>query len=293
MADIDSGATPLLEARFDLGESPVWDEIEQALYFVDITAHTLHRYDWRSKALRSWQLPEVCGSMGLRRAGGAVVGLRASVHLFDFERGQLTKQLCSLPEEEGRPTNRLNDGKVAPDGRFWVGSMDERPEREAVAALYRIEPDGSYARAVDQIRLSNGLAWSPDGTVMYHADTVTCEVHAYDYDVRTGEVRQPRMFHAFDEAGGMPDGAAMDVEGFYWIAGARAGRLHRIAPDGTLERSLELPVRCPTMPCFGGPDMRTIFVTSMDRQLADDPKAGMVLTVRVEVPGLPAARFAG
>src|SRR5579885_2514633 len=120
---------PLLDRRFALGECPVWDEVEQAVFFVDITARELLRFDWRSRELKSWTLPEECGSFGLRHAGGAVVALRSSVRLFDFATGQCTRTLCTLEEEAARPTNRLNDGKVAPDGRFWVGSIDDRPVR--------------------------------------------------------------------------------------------------------------------------------------------------------------------
>ncbi|MGH2365081.1 MAG: SMP-30/gluconolactonase/LRE family protein [Chloroflexota bacterium] len=285
--------TPLLERRFTLGECPVWDEREQALYFTDITARTIHRYDWSRHDLRGWTLPEECGSFGLRAAGGAIVAQRASVHLFDFASGRLTRTLCAMPDEVARPTNRLNDGKVAPDGRFWVGSIDDRPQRQPVAALYRVDADGTCARMRDGITGSNGLAWSPDGRVMYHADTSAREVSAYDYDVASGGIANRRTFHTFTEVTGFPDGAAMDAEGYYWVAGVRGGRVNRLAPDGTLERYIEVPVRFPTMPCFGGPDLRTLFITSLDRGTADDPQGGTLYTLGVDVPGLPGARFAG
>ncbi len=289
----ENTVTPLLDRRFKLGECPVWDEIEQALYFTDITACTLFRYDWQSKDLKSWSLPEECGSFGLRKAGGAVLALRSSVQTFDFASGKLTKTLCSIAEEASRPDNRLNDGKVGPDGRFWVGSIDDRPVREPVAALYRVEADGAYTRVLDGVTGSNGLAWSPNGRVMYHADTTTREVHVYDYDLATGNISNRLLFHHFDETTGLPDGAAMDAEGYYWSAGVRGGRLNRIAPDGSIDRYVEMPMRFPTMPCFGGPDLKTLFVTSLDRGTDDDPNAGMLCTLRVDVPGTLGTRFAG
>jgi sugar lactone lactonase YvrE len=284
---------PVLDRRFALGECPVWDEREQALYFVDITAKQLHRLGWPSRDLTSWTLPEECGSFGLRQAGGAVLALRSSVRLFDFASGQCTRTLCTIAEEAARSTNRLNDGKVAPDGRFWVGSIDDRPVREPVAALYRIDADGSYTRVQDGITGSNGLAWSPDGRTMYHADTSARVTYVYEYDPSGGQATNRRVFFTFDETTGFPDGAAMDVEGCYWVAGVRGGRLNRIRPDGVLDSFVELPVRFPTMPCFGGPDMRTVFVTSLDRGQADDPRGGSLYSLRVDVPGTPATRFAG
>ena len=264
------------------GESPVWDARGNALYFVDIQGPTLFRSDMASGDLKSWLLPADIGSFGLCKAGGMIVGLRTGVHLFDPSSQKLTL-LCN-PEPDS-PHTRLNDGKISPDGRFWVGSMDERPERAPIAGLYRIDPDGRCTRMLDKLRVSNGLAWSPDGSKMYHSDTRQQWVQVFDY--ADGEISGGRQFCILSDADGRPDGAAMDAEGCYWSAGVSAGCLNRIAPDGRVVRKLYLPLAAPTMPCFGGEEMKTLFVTSLTK--GDEP--GGLIALEVDVPGVAVARF--
>jgi sugar lactone lactonase YvrE len=286
---------PLLDTRFTLGEGPVWDEVEQALFFTDIPARTIHRYDWRSRELRSWKLPEQCGGLGLRRDGkGAVVAQRFTVELLDFATGKVSP-LSVIAEEQARPHYRFNDAKVGPDGRFWLGSLDDRRGgiRKLAGVLYRIEADGSYQGMVEGIGLTNGLAWSPDGRIMYHADFTLKAVRAYDYDLDSGDIANERVFCQLDDTTGWPDGAAVDIEGYYWSAGFSAGRLNRIGPDGKIERQIDLPVRFPTMPCFCGPDLKTLAVTSLIHPMEQNPDAGKILAFRVDVPGTLGTRFRG
>lgn len=267
-----------------LGESPVWDEQEQALYFIDILAPQLHRLDMQSHSLHSWRMPATIGSFGLCRTGGLILALRTGVHLFAPLAG--TFKLLAQPEPH-IAHNRLNDGKVGPDGRFYVGSMDDRPERAETAALYRIDHDGTCTRIIDHLRVSNGLAWSGDGRTMYHSDTRHEWVRIHDFDVTTGNLSNMRTLCSLSEAEGRPDGAAMDAAGYYWSAGVSAGCLNRIAPDGSIARKLHLPMAAPTMPCFGGPDMKTLFVTSLTK----NGQAGTLVALRVEVPGIAIERF--
>ena len=266
------------------GECPVWDARSNALWFVDIPAPALFRLDLATLALQRHQMPSAIGSFGLCRDHRLIVALRTGVHFYDPAAN--TFALVANPEKD-IPGNRLNDGKVAPDGRFWVGSMDDTPAKGATAALYRIDHDGSCTRMIDRLRLSNGLAWSADGRTMVHSDTRRQWVQAWDYDIATGAIANRRTLCTLDDAEGRPDGAAMDMEGFYWSAGVSAGCLNRIGPDGRIERKLRLPVAAPTMPCFGGPDMKTLYITS----LAKGDEAGTVLETRVDVPGVPVARF--
>jgi sugar lactone lactonase YvrE len=285
----------ILEAQAMLGECPVWSAEEQALYWVDILAPALHRLEPATGATRRWTMSASIGSFGLRERGGAVVALRNGFHLFDFDTGRLT--FLNDPEAD-RPGNRLNDGKVSPDGRFWAGTMDEESLSRPVAALYRLDPDGSCRRMVDGLIVSNGLAWSADGRTMFHSDSKGQVIYAYDYDVGTGTIANRRVIARPTEEIGRPDGGATDVEGCYWSAGNSAGVLNRWAPDGRLERQIPLPCVAPTMPCFGGPDMRTIFVTSLrhhvpEQRLAERPLSGGIFAVEVDVPGVPVARFAG
>jgi sugar lactone lactonase YvrE len=284
----------VLDAKAELGECPVWAADEQALYWVDILAPALHRLDPASGATRTWPLPSRVGSFGLRESGGAVVALVDGFHLLDLDTGALTP----LATVEPVPGTRFNDGKVAPDGRFFAGTMDEEQLARPIAALHRLDPDGSRHEVVRGLVVSNGLAWSADGRTMFHSDSKAQVVWTYDYDPATGELSGRRVLCRPTEEQGRPDGGAADEEGYYWSAGISAGVLNRWAPDGTLDRSIPLPCAHPTAPCFGGPDLRTVFVTSLRHDLppevlADKPLSGGIFAVQVDVPGVPVSRFRG
>ena len=191
-------------------------------------------------------------------------------------------------------------GKADPQGRFWVSTIYE-PRDAPKAALYRWRA-GRLDRMTDGITVGNGLAWGPDARTMYLADTPAHTVHAFDFDGAAGAITNPRVFAQFPLKtagqdlslyGGRPDGAAMDSEGHYWVAMFEGARLLRLAGDGRVVQELALPVRCPTMPCFGGADLRTLYITTAREnrpadELASQPLAGCVLQCRVDVPGLPA-----
>jgi sugar lactone lactonase YvrE len=284
----------VLDARAELGECPVWAAQEEALYWVDIRAPALHRLHPGSGATRTWALPSRIGSFGLRDGGGAVVALVDGFHLLDLDTGTLS----FLNGPEHVPGTRFNDGKVSPDGRFFAGTMDEEQLARPVAELYRLDPDGRMTTVVDGLIVSNGLAWSADGRTMFHSDSKAQVVWTYDYDPDSGAVGDRRVLARPTEEQGRPDGAAADEKGYYWSAGISAGVLNRWGPDGALDRSIPLPCSNPTAPCFGGPDLRTIFVTSLRHDLpadvlADKPLSGGIFAVRADVPGVPVARFAG
>ncbi|MFO1150011.1 MAG: SMP-30/gluconolactonase/LRE family protein [Alsobacter sp.] len=282
--------TPDVETLIDLplgcGEGAFWHPGEQALYFVDILAPALFRYDPERAALTRWDMPSEIGSFGLCPDGRAIVALRQGIHFYDFETGRL--ELVAHPEAH-LPGNRLNDGKVAPDGRFWVGSMDDTPDKKPVGSLYRVDPDGTCTKMLDGLIVSNGLAWSPDGRTMFHSDSRGKYVQAFDYDLATGVISNQRRLVTLEEEDGRPDGAAGDAEGCYWSAGVSAGCLNRIAPDGAIERKIVLPHPSPTMPCFGGPDLRTVYVTSLTRPQGGVP--GTLMRFRSDIAGTPVAFF--
>lgn len=283
-------AQTVLPLRLKSGESPVWDDRENALFFVNIHGRSLHRFDLHSHELRTWTMPAEIGSLGLRERGGAIVALRSGVHFFDFETERL--ELIAHPENH-LPGNRLNDGKVSPEGRFWIGSMDDRPAKEPRGSLYCINPDGTCRQATTGFVTSNGLAWSPDGRTLFHSDSRKMFIEAYDYDPATGAISNQRQLCQLSEEAGRPDGAAVDAEGFYWSAGCSAGCLNRMTPSGVIVEKIAVPVACPSMVCFGGPDMKTLFVTSLHRDKSDDPLAGSLLSFRVEIPGVAVGRFKG
>jgi sugar lactone lactonase YvrE len=271
------------------GESPVWDEGSGRLWWVDIPGQALYRTDPASVETEYWAMPEPVGCLGLCRSGGMLLGLRSGIHRFDPASGSLEPVAAPEPGIEG---NRLNDGKVSPEGRFLVGSINETPEKRRVAALWRLDPGArDCVRLVDGLANSNGLAWSPDGRTLWHADTEAPAIWTWDYDPATGAISNRCEVARPDEATGHPDGGAVDAEGGYWSAGYTAGRLNRWLPDGRLDRVVELPVRHPTMPCFGGPGLRTLFVTSAKGDAAG-PADGRVLMLDVGVAGTPVGRFA-
>ncbi|HEY3262256.1 MAG TPA: SMP-30/gluconolactonase/LRE family protein [Pseudonocardiaceae bacterium] len=292
--DAGTEVTCVLDAKAELGECPVWSAEEQALYWVDIRAPALHRLDPATGETRTWPMPKRIGSFGLRSSGGAVVALEDGFHLLDFAAGGLS--FFASPAEHV-PGTRFNDGKTSPDGRFWAGTMDEETLTRPIGALYRLDPDGSLHRMVDGLIVSNGLGWTGDGRTMFHSDSKAEVVWAYEYDQERGSIANRRVLARPTQEIGRPDGAAVDVDGFYWSAGVSAGVLNRWSPDGRLDRTIPLPCSNPTMPCFGGPDMQTIFVTSLRHHvpadvLAAKPLSGGIFAVRVDVAGVPVARFA-
>lgn len=284
-----------LDVRCTLGESPVWSARESALYWVDIVEATVHRWEPASGAHRTWRLPAVVGSIGLRERGGVVAAMKTGFHLLDLESGGLT--FLHQPEPD-IPTNRLNDGKVSPEGRFWAGTMDDRPEKEPRGNLYRLDPDHRCTRMAGGVKVSNGLAWSPDGRTMYHSDSRGPTVYRYDYDPDTGAIGERQLFVAMQPEWGRPDGAATDEEGCYWSCGISTGRVNRFSPSGELIEYVALPVTHPTMPCFAGPELKTLYITSLREnfsadELARQPLAGALFKVELSVAGTPTALYKG
>jgi sugar lactone lactonase YvrE len=280
--------------KASLGECPTWSVGEQALYWVDINAPSLNRFDPATGRNTAMPMPESIGCFALRRSGGFVVALRGGIWLAQRD-GALVRRVAPAPYDPIH--HRFNDGRCDPRGRLLVGTMNEKRDA-ATGALYRLDADYTLTRIVSDMTISNGLAFSPDGRTMYHADTPTQAITAHDYDAATGTPSNARIFARFSDPGDRPDGAAVDSEGCYWTAQYRGGKLKRIAPDGRLLGEVRLPAMCPTMCAFGGPDLKTLYVTSARQQrdaeeLARLPLSGGIFSMRVSVPGLPEPAFAG
>ena len=284
------------DTRCTVGESPVWDAARRRIMFCDAPAGCIFALSVDTGARTTWDLrdgdePAIVGSFGLCRSGKLVVALRRRVALFDPETARLQDLTAEIDEPE---TCRLNDGKVGPDGCFWVGGMDTRKPRQPIGALYRVTPEGRVERKAEGYRASNGLAWSPGGQVMYHSDSTGGTVDAWDFDPQTGGIDNRRRFATLAEADGRPDGGATDAEGCYWSAGVSAGCLNRFSPDGALMQRIELPVPAPTMPCFAD---GVLYVTSLSEgrdaeTLARHPGMGGLLRLPAPVAGSPVALFA-
>ena len=289
-----------------LGESPVWHPGEQAMYWLDIKAPAIRRMDPADGTRADWTMPQEIGSIGLRREGGFVAGMRdgfATISLFPDGRSAIDR---IIDPEAGLPRNRLNDGKCDRQGRFWSGSFDDPPgmpsgprtDREAVGVLYRLDPDRTCHRMADGILVSNSLCWSPDGTVMYFADSPRRAIRAYDYDVTGGMIANPRIFAQVPETDGTPDGSTVDSEGFLWNAQFGGGKVVRYAPDGSIDREIPLPVTRPTCCAFGGADLKTLYVTSgrvmaSAAEIAVEPLAGALFAIDCDIAGLPEVPYAG
>ncbi len=283
----------LNDIRCSVGESPVWDDRRRLLFFVDIKAPAIHAVRLDGAELRTWPMPKVVGSIGLGESGRLIVALERTIAVFDPESASL-EPLADLPDE---PTsNRLNDGKVGPDGAFWVGTMDDRPQKEPRGSLYRVDGRGTVTCAIHRSFLvSNGLAWSGDGRTMFHSDSRGPWIDRYDFDPSTGQASRRTRLATLDDATGRPDGGACDAEGFYWSAGVSAGRLNRFSPDGVLASFCRTPVPAPTMPCFCGDDLKTLVITSLKPDdpavLSSNPQSGSLFVASSPVAGAPVARW--
>jgi sugar lactone lactonase YvrE len=275
-----------------LGEGPLWDVREQALYWVDIRKPAVRRYDSGNRKLTAWTMPETVGSLAVRKDGGLLLALKSALALFEPQSG--TVRPVASPEAD-RPSQRFNDGKCDRQGRFWAGTMNDKV-RQPDGTLYRF--DGSECVAIESvITIPNSLCWSPDGRTMYFSDSSTRTICAYDFDPATGQVANKRPF-ATTVAPSIPDGATIDAEGCLWCAEYDGWRITRFAPDGRRMHSVELPLQRPTSCMFGGPDLGTLYVTSATQklsaeELAKQPLAGALLAMDVGVRGLPESRFNG
>lgn len=275
-----------------LAEGPVWDVEDQALYYVDAAGGTLNRYDPETGGHRSWDFPGRVACLAVRRSGGVLLALDTGLHLFDLDSGELV----SIGDPQaGQPHLTLNDGKVDARGRFVCGSVDTRLDH-ADASLFSV--DAGTIRVLDiGFTVANGPCWSPDGGTLYHAESWRKTIHAYDYDLDTGTVRNRRDFASTEDLGGIPDGATVDTDGYLWSAICEGGVVARFAPDGRLDRTVQMPTSWVSSVMFGGPGLDRLFVTSIDpRTFGRDavPGGGELYVVDgLGVRGLPEPRYAG
>ena len=287
----------VVQAGALLGECPLWSPEEQVLYWEDIDGRTVHRYDPATGADLTRELPGRPGSMVLTsEPGRLLIAAETELVWFDWATGTADPWVTVEPPGTG---NRMNDGRTDPAGRFWVGSMYERAADERyTGSLYRIEGDGSFAVTRRGVGVPNALAFDTERNRMYWADSLSRTVLLYDYDLETGAARNERVFVAFGDLPGRPDGACLDVEGCYWVAAVHGSAVLRFTPDGRLDRRIDVPVTKPSMTAFGGSDMSTLFVTSIGGGgshplRADEPRAGDLFAIDPGVSGLPDAPFAG
>ena len=290
--------TPIIQVAYDAvmqtGESPLWHADEQVLYWVDIPARTVHWLDPASGAHHQWLLESEPASLAIADGKGLIVATRNGVLHLDTSSDQVRTTMIA-PAPYDTAITRFNDGKVDGAGRYWIGTIYE-PRDKPAAEMYVLE-QGQLRRAwAGGMTNSNGLAFSPDQRTMYHADTSAHLLRRFDYDVATGTVGEEQVFRQFSSDkssnyGGRPDGGAVDNEGNYWSALFEGARIVKLSPQGEVLAEIALPVRCPTMVAFGGPNLRTLYITSAGarpaEELAQYPFSGKLLALQVDVAGRP------
>ncbi len=280
-----------------VGEGAVWDVQDQALWWVDIKAGLIHKYTPNSGENASYDFGEPVGCLARRENGALVLAAQTGFYFYDPETGK--REPISDPELD-LPENRFNDGTVDQQGRFWAGTMrDMGGSPQQVGQFFRLDPDQSVTRHFDTYFTTNGLAFSPDGQTLYFSDSNpdVRTIWACDYDTDTGTPSNQRIFFDTREVAGRPDGATVDSDGCYWMAGVSGWQLVRITPAGKVDRIIDMPIEKPTKPMFGGPNLDILFVTSIGAGLADDekqPDAGGLFSVTgLGVTGIPQSRYKG
>lgn len=277
----------IADLRAELLEGPGWDARADVLVCVDILAGRIHRIEPGSGAAETVEVGQPVGAAVPRARGGFVLAVRDGVAVLDGE-------LTFIADIEGDvPTTLMNDAKCDPSGRLWAGTIHV-DEIEGGGNLYRIDPDHRWERVIEATTVSNGLGWSPDGSIMYYVDSPTCRIDVFDYDVDTGTASGRRPFVDVDAADGVvPDGLTVDAEGGVWVAMWGGSAVRRYAPDGRLDAELGLPVSQVTSCCFGGAALDELYVTTAALDLTDEPLAGGLFRCRPGVKGLPTMEFAG
>ena len=276
-----------------LGEGPRWDAATARLLWVDIEAGVLHVFDPARGDDRAIALGIRVGAAAPTESGAVLVALADRLAVVDLD-DESVRALVEIPHGDGV---RLNDGACDAAGRFWVGSMalDYAPGR---GALYRYSSESGLERVLQDVTLSNGLGWSRDGATMYYIDSMAYRVDRFEFDLATGEISDRRPFIVIERGAGIPDGLAVDDEGGIWVALWGGACIRRYAPDGELERVVDVPADNVTACCFGGEDGRSLYVTTASVELpaerrSSQPLAGSVFVTDVGVSGPPARPFAG
>lgn len=282
-----------------LGEGPIWDVETRRYYFVDAAAFQIHSLDPAAGDARVWQFASRTSSFALRERGGFIVALDTGVYLTD-EHGEHL-ELVADPEADKPHRSDYNDGKVDPAGRFVFDSANlPQPGLAPQGGLYSVDAEGRLLVLDSEITIGNGPCWSPDGSTLYHGDSLRHEIYAYDYDVASGQASNKRVFADTRELGGIPDGATIDAEGCLWVAICQGGVVVRYSPAGELLRTVEVPVSLASSVTFGGEHLDELLVTSIDpatmttMDLPAEERGGrLFLVTGLGVTGRAEPRFPG
>jgi sugar lactone lactonase YvrE len=278
-----------------VGEGPVWDVVEQALYYLDIIGKKIHHYEPATGATHTWETPTSVGAMALRGQTSAVITQDDGFYVIDFKTGAVSL----LAKLEGKPERaRFNDGKADRRGRFVVGLSDSNfQDTQPIGGLFSLGADCKVTQLDTGIHFSNSPCFSPDDRTLYFADSFRYELYAYDYDIASGRVDNRRVFVNTRELGGMPDGATVDSDGLVWIAIFESGTVVALRPDGKVERVVSVPVKMASSVMFGGANLAELYFTSVDPSFFGGPKedgAGHLYVIEgLGARGLPEPQYGG
>jgi sugar lactone lactonase YvrE len=278
-----------------LGEGPVWDHTSGQLIWVDIMGKSVHFFDPTKGVDGTITLEQRIGAAVPRIKGGLILALENGFHEFNLETKRLTKL---IDPESDRPENRFNDGKCDDAGRFWAGTMDMNEELPH-GSLYCLETNGTIRKSVENVIVSNGIAWSPDNQTMYYIDSPTKRVLAYDFVLESGELSNPRIIVTIPDGEGFPDGMTVDTDGMLWIAQWDGWQVSRWDPkSGKKLSSIPVPAARVTSCVFGGENFDELFITTArvgldEKQLADQPSAGGIFCIKPGYKGRPSSFYGG
>jgi L-arabinonolactonase len=289
---VTCAAVSLLSTQNQLGESPLWYPTEQALYWVDFQdCPRIYRWQPDASGLQAFAVPIAVSAIAWRRSGGFIAATRGGIAFWQPGAGL---SILDNPEADD-PRARLNDGAVDRQGRFWVGSMQVAAD---TSSLFRYDPGGSLLRMDTGFIVGNGLGWSPDGRTMYFTDSLRRVIFAYDFDPSPGHISNRRVLIDTSGEPGVPDGLAVDTDGGLWSAFSGGWKVTRYLPDGRKDVEITLPVERPTSCAFGGPELKTLFITTSwglirQSERGAQPLAGNLFCVESGCQGLPEPGFAG
>lgn len=281
-----------------VGEGAVWDDRAGVLWWLDIPEGVIHQLNPVTGDYQSYNFGEPIGCLAVRESGGLVLAAKSGFWFFDPQSG--VREPISDPEAD-QPSNRFNDGATDPQGRFWAGSLREGGASDPHGRFYRLDADLSVTPWKDGFYTTNGATFSPDGRTMYYSDSnpAVRTIWAAEYDPDTGTPGASRVFFDTRDVAGRPDGGTVDADGCYWMAGVSGWQLYRITPDGQLDLTIDMPIEKPTKPMFGGPNLDTLYVTSIGAHLTPgtedrQPDAGGLFAVTgLGVTGIRQTRFKG
>ena len=280
----------VLDARAELAEGPCWLAERGLLAWVDITAGLVHLFDPATGADRALEVGQPVGAAVPTDDGRLALAVRDGFALLDLDRAEVE---LIVEVERDLTGNRMNDGKADPAGRFWAGTM-ALDMRAGACALYRLDAERNVELMVHGVSISNGLGWSPDGRLMYYIDSPQGRVDVFDFDATSGSIANRRPFAQVK--GGDPDGLAVDAVGGLWVAIWGGGKVLHFLPDATLSDEIQLPASRVTSCCFGGPELKDLYITSAwqgmtEDQRAREPLAGGIFRSRPGVQGQPTREY--